>query len=129
MDFLDIRLKLRSIFRPMRATLDSNDNSVSINESLYKAMLACGIEDSNHILTFKAGDRYAFTVNPTGIKETSLSALQVNSQYHTIGFELLTPSVNTIMYHYGLPFGTVLKNARVKYRRIGEYRCFVFAIK
>ena len=125
MNILDIRLYLRSIFLPMRVTLDSNDNSVTINKSLYKAMLQCDIKRHNRILGFRVGDRYAFTINPKYVVDAPFAQLQKNPEYRTVGFELLSPSVNSMMNYWCRPYGTIARNVRVMYKVIGGNRCFV----
>jgi hypothetical protein len=85
--------------------VDGTDNSVTFSDELYKHIDKL-IVDSDYVMAFYVPrtKRYAFTINPPGLKpeDTALSQVQLNTKYCCVGFEMLVPSVNRLCYDYGI---------------------------
>jgi len=99
--------------RSLYVIADPADNSVTLSRALFEHMDVmnqeqakvfmfhlCNVVTENKV---QSGALYAFTLNPDIQQPTQLCDIQYNSKYRTIGFETLCPTVNRILYDYGLP--------------------------
>lgn len=84
--------------------VDGADNSVTLSKRLAKKMKVMQLAEVK-VFVFYIPDMhsYGFMLNPHFESETQLSELQYNDKYRSIGFETLCPTVNRILYDYGLP--------------------------
>lgn len=105
--------------RSLFVILDPSDNSVTLSKGLFDYMDVMSL-DVAKVFVFhlcntateepkQSGAIYAFMLNPKLEQETQLADIQYNSKHRTIGFECLCPTVNRILYDYGLS-----ANAKVK---------------
>lgn len=99
---------LRNMFRRHRSMyviIDGSDNSVTLSQHLCKHMDCMGLEAAKVFVFRLAGAdiTYGFCLNPNLGQETQLADIQYNSKYHCVGFESLNPTVNRMLYDYGLP--------------------------
>lgn len=96
-----VRMKLFK--RDYYVTADPRDNSVTLSRDLLRR-LRLGSQDSCKVMVVRlnAGGEYAFVVNPPVGTETPLADMQYNARENCVGFECLVPTVNRIMYDYGL---------------------------
>lgn len=83
---------------------DSSDNSVTLSEKLFKHICKHS-EGKPKVFVYKVGDTFAFSVDPEQLKDTNtqMADIQYNKKHKTIGFETLCPSVNYMVYSFGLP--------------------------
>jgi hypothetical protein len=94
--------------RTYRVVVDGTDNSVTLSSELLRDISAGGAEDLERatIISFKVTDgsgTYGFAVNaPISAQCGCLSRLQYNPRYGCVGFESLSPTVNRILYDYGI---------------------------
>lgn len=95
--------------RSLYVIADPADNSVTLSRALFEHMDVMNQEQAK-VFMFSVGGGsagtgiiYAFTLNPDIQQPTQLCDIQYNSKYRTIGFETLCPTVNRILYDYGLP--------------------------
>ncbi len=104
------RWRRRGIHRRMFVILDGKDNSVTLSKTLYSHM-SLDDADQAKVFVFRIGGTttYAFAVNPDIQEPTQLADIQYNSKHRCIGFETLNPTVNRILYDYGLPACSVAK--------------------
>lgn len=84
--------------------VDAEDNSITLSKRLVKRMnvMGCG-EAKVFVFRISGSQDYGFMLNPNIEQETQLADVQFNGKYRTIGFESLCPTVNKILYDYGLP--------------------------
>lgn len=87
---------------------DCHDNSITLSKALFKYMNVYK-QDEAKVYVTKVEDYYAFVINPPIEQPTQLADIQYNAKYKTIGFESLCPTVNRIVYDYGLPANTRIK--------------------
>lgn len=84
--------------------VDPADNSVTLNKWLWKDMGGFNLNEAKvFVFAVKGTGEYGFMVNPKIEQETQIADIQYNTKYKCIGFESLNPSVNRIVYDYGLP--------------------------
>lgn len=116
--FKKIRQWLRH--RRMWVIADAKDNSVTFSKSLFKHMDLLK-QDEAKVFAFYIPDseEYGFVLNPQLEQETQLAEVKYNTKYKCVGFEMLVPTVNRVMYDYGLPHGAKAKFS-VEPREIGE---------
>ena len=97
-------LKRRMRLRKMFVIIDGEDNSVTLSEALYKE-IAKAVEEEAKVFVFRlAGTRkYGFAINPEIDQPTQLADIQYNAKHKCVGFESLNPTVNKMLYDYGLP--------------------------
>lgn len=88
---------------------DASDNSMTVNQALYKAMDVENADDIR-IFVFRVDDGFGFAINweETKSSDVQYSTLQFNDKYKSIGFETLNPTVNKMFYDFGLT-GTMCK--------------------
>lgn len=95
-------LRLRGLY----VIADGSDNSVTLSRRLYRLL---GVEKLERAKVFvfrvSSDGSYGFTLNPAFADSTQVSDIMYNSKYRCIGFESLCPTVNRILYDYGLPSG------------------------
>jgi hypothetical protein len=103
----------------MYVIADGADNSVTLSKRLVKDMCVMDMTTQPKVIVFKVMDGYGFMVDPEVDQETQLNDIQYNEKHHTIGFESLCPTVNRILYDYGLPQGRY-KLAIKKHRSKGK---------
>jgi hypothetical protein len=87
--------------RGMYVILDGRDSSVTLSKRLFKSMNVFDEEDAK-VMMFRVGNEFAFMLNPPIEQETQLAEIQYNQKHKCIGFESLVPTVNRILYDYGL---------------------------
>lgn len=88
----------------MYVVVDGKDNSVTLSKRLAKRMKVMTLEQVKVFVFYIPSIRsYGFMLNPDFEQETQLSELMYNDKYRSIGFESLCPTVNRILYDYGLP--------------------------
>ncbi len=96
--------------RGLYVLVDGRDNSVTLSRGLYSLLerkhLRQGKGKKAVALVFRAGEDYAFTVNPELPEgaQVQLCEVQYNPLYKQVGFETLCPTVNRIAYDYGVPY-------------------------
>jgi len=92
---------------------DPSDNSITFSKALFKHLKVMDGDTAKvYVFSLATGaapfrdkGEYAFVINPDlGCAETQLADVQYNAKHKTIGFECLVPTVNRIIYDYGLPF-------------------------
>lgn len=88
--------------RRYHVVLDGTDNSVTLSKGLYHHI--SGNLRQGKVFVFSSVAGYGFTLNIPDVP-TQVSDIQYNGKYGTIGFESLCPTVNKILYDYGLPLG------------------------
>ena len=101
--------------RGMYVIADGRDNSVTLSKRLFEVMKKDELSRADgdpeaeptdgvkiYVFYIPADDCYGFTVNPVMSQETQLCTLQYNEKYKCVGFESLVPTVNRILYDYGL---------------------------
>ena len=118
-------LNIFRFLRQLRCFVDADpvDNSVTFSKGLYRRLhlLACKEEPKAYVTQLTDTREYAFIINPKGLPEdTPMGKIQVNTKYHTVGFESLVPTVNRILYEYKLPCDRPVRLS-VRTRRI---RCY-----
>ncbi len=103
----DIINRLRR--RGMYVILDPSDDSVTLSRKLYRSIdRECGGKPDT-VFMFTAGGEYAFCCNPKergwleADSKAPLPRIQYNAKYRCIGFHAECPTVNRIVYDYGLP--------------------------
>lgn len=105
---------------------DGSDNSITFSRALYRHIeLASKREDAAKVFVFliPAWNTYGFAVNPVLEQETQLADIQYNDKYKTIGFESLCPTVNRILYDYGMPDSLKIKLS-VTVHQLGDGKFF-----
>lgn len=96
LQFIDNRL--------MYVIVDGADNSVTLSKRLTKSMkLMEQTQAKVFVFRIPESASYGFMLNPNIEQETQISEVQYNDKYKSIGFESLCPTVNRILYDYGLP--------------------------
>lgn len=95
--------------RDLFVDVDGADNSVTCSKRLLKKMKPMERDDVR-ILVFRVGEDYGFcflTDSEQAMKQNSVQAgeLSLNTKYNCIGFESLNPTVNRMLYKYGLVSG------------------------
>lgn len=86
---------------------DPIDNSITLSKRLFRQMKIMQ-QSQAKVFIFSIKEKeskiiYAFTLNPPEfLHDTQLADIQYNSKHRTIGFESLCPTVNRILYDYGL---------------------------
>ncbi len=97
--------------RSLYVIMDPRDNSVTLSRGLFDLMDVMNQEEAK-VFMFSCTEEspsgitkiyYAFCLNPQLSEPTQLCDIQYNSKYRSIGFETLCPTVNRILYDYGLP--------------------------
>lgn len=107
----DIINRLR--YRGMYVIIDPTDDSVTLSKRLYKRMDKECRGKLDTVYVFTAEGEYAFCCNPIehGWLDKDCKAplphIQYNAKYKCIGFYSGCPSVNRIVYDYGLPLSKV----------------------
>lgn len=103
---------------------DAKDNSITFSKSLFKHMDLLK-QDEAKVFAFYIPDceEYGFVLNPQLEQETQLAEVKYNTKYRCVGFEMLVPTVNRVMYDYGLPHGAKAKLS-VEPREIGELKYY-----
>ena len=91
---------------------DATDNSITFSRHLFRLLDVMDEADAKVYVTQLcnactengtwAGPLYAFVINPPIDQETQLADIQYNSKYQCVGFESLCPTVNRILYDYGV---------------------------
>lgn len=97
-------IRRRRNHRRMFVILDGADNSVTLSKALFQHMDVEGMEQAK-VFAFRiagTGD-FGFAVNPPIDQPTQMADIQYNSKYRCIGFESLNPTVQRMLYDYGLP--------------------------
>lgn len=91
----------RSLF--MYVIADATDNSITFSKRLFKSLNVMKL-DVAKVYTFYIPDVkcYGFILNPNFEQETQLADVQYNQKKHCVGYECLVPTVNRILYDYGL---------------------------
>ena len=89
----------------MYVIVDGADNSVTLSKRLVKDMGVMEMTTQPKVMVFRVMGGYGFMVDPEVEQETQLNDIQYNEKHKTIGFETLCPTVNRILYDYGLPQG------------------------
>ncbi len=96
---------------------DPADNSVTFSRKLFghiaktyapQVSVECPHSEAAgnprvYVFAISRWNTYGFVVNPDLPQKTTLADIQYNEKYKTIGFEALCPTVNRILYDYGLP--------------------------
>ena len=103
---------------------DPADNSITFSKALFRHMDVMEMNVAK-VCVFRVADEYAFAVNPDIEQETQLADIQYNSKFRSIGFECLVPTVNRIVYDYGLMHDKPIKLS-VRVERAGKMRYYVF---
>lgn len=96
---------IRKLFRrPLFIVADPADNSITFSQGLSDRMDIFG-KDMTKVMCFHIPESgcYAFIPNPELDRETQLADIAYNSRYRCVGFECLVPTVNRILYDYGIP--------------------------
>lgn len=117
--------KLKNWFRRRSffVICDPSDNSITFSKALFKHLKVMD-GDTAKMYVFRVGGDYAFAINPDlGGAETQLADIQYNAKHKTIGFECLVPTVNRIVYDYGLPHDRKVKLS-VKAGRSGDIKYY-----
>lgn len=118
--------RIRQWFRRRRMWViaDATDNSVTFSKGLFEHMRVLE-QDEAKVFAFYIPDseEYGFALNPKLEKETQLAEVKYNTKYRCVGFEMLVPTVNRVMYDYGLPHGAKVKLSVVP-REIGELKYY-----
>lgn len=93
-------------FRGMFIIADGRDNSVTFSRRLFNHLHVFDHEEAKvfvfHLANSVQGAVYAFMLNPDLQQETQLAEIQFNQKHKCIGFECLVPTVNRILYDYGM---------------------------
>ena len=94
----------------MFVIIDGEDNSVTLSEALYKD-IEKDVDNEAKVFVFRiAGTTtYGFAINPELDQPTQLADIQYNAKHRCVGFESLNPTVNKMLYDYGLPAATKAK--------------------
>ena len=105
---MNIITRVIYFFRRKRfVTLDGRDNSIVLSQSLRNHMQDFRYGEENTAFVFKVSGKnlYAFQLNPEGerYKDQQINHILLNVKKKIIGFESLQPTVNRILYDYGLP--------------------------
>lgn len=92
--------------RGMFVIVDGRDNSVTFSRRLFNHLHVFS-QDEAKVMMFRLanhdkGDLYAFMLNPEMEIPTQLADIQYNQKYKCIGFECLVPTINRILYDYGI---------------------------
>lgn len=105
---------------------DPSDNSVTLSPLLLEFVLRVTGLGENKVFAFRLSSRgeYAFTLNPDISGDTVTAPIQWNSKRRCSGFACNCPSVNRILYDYGID-RTAPARIPVKIRRIGSKYIFV----
>lgn len=88
--------------------VDGEDNSVTISPALLRRIRHDNYGELENATSFSyilcAGrDTFGFSINaPVAAACAGVSRLQHNAKYRCIGFESLCPTVNRILYDYGI---------------------------
>jgi hypothetical protein len=72
---------------------DGADNSVTFSQQLFRHIRRAAGDDTQH---------YGFTIDPQLEQDTQLADIQYNSKHRCLGFESLNPTVQRILYDYGV---------------------------
>lgn len=108
------------MFRNLYVTLDPNDNSVTFSPNLWRLIKKrIDAEGKSKIIVFSSHITpdelaYGFQLNPHLEKETQLADVQYNSKYDCHGFECLIPTVNRILFDYGIRSHTEPQRLAIK---------------
>jgi hypothetical protein len=84
---------------------DGADNSVTFSQQLFRHIRrAAGDDTSPKVFVFFIPDtqHYGFTIDPQLEQDTQLADIQYNSKHRCLGFESLNPTVQRILYDYGV---------------------------
>lgn len=126
--------KLKNWFRRRSffVICDPSDNSVTFSKALFHHLKVMDGDTAKvYVFSLATGaapfrdkGEYAFVINPDlGGAETQLADVQYNAKHKTIGFECLVPTVNRIIYDYGLPHDHKVKLS-VKAGRSGDIKYY-----
>ncbi len=101
-------------YKRFSVLLDGRDNSITFSHSLYKEIEKRHIrKGETHTIVFNLpkANNYAFAIDPLELKgvNTQMSEIQYNPLYKSVGFESLCPTVNKILFDYGLPYDKPVK--------------------
>lgn len=92
--------------RKLFVRLDPKDNSVTFSKRLCRHIGIDSLKDKAKVFTFKEpmSGRYGFQINADDLPDYAAQAdIQYNSKHRCVGFESLVPTVNLILYDYGMP--------------------------
>jgi hypothetical protein len=85
--------------------MDGNDNSVTFSRKLFqhiKNVSDDGAAPKVFVFFIPATGCYGFMLNPQIEQPTQLADIQYNAKFKCIGFECLNPTVQRILYDYGI---------------------------
>ena len=108
----------------MYVIVDGADNSITLSKRLVKHMGVMDMNEQPKVIVFRIpkNNAYGFMVNPVVDQETQLCDIQYNDKYKSIGFESLCPTVNRILYDYGIPSSR--HRLSIKLFRTSEGKCY-----
>ena len=92
--------------RTLFVRLDPRDNSVTFSKRLCRHIGIDKLKDKAKVFTFKEpiSGRYGFQINAEDLPDYAAQAdIQYNSKHRCVGYESLVPTVNRILYDYGMP--------------------------
>ena len=100
----------RVLGREYYVVADPRDNSVTLSRDFVRR-LKLGSAGAAKVMVVRVSDtgEYAFVLNPDVGDGTALADLQYNAKENCIGFESLVPTVNRILYDYGLGAGAAVR--------------------
>lgn len=91
--------------RRLYVIADPADSGITLSHALFKHMKA-SVDDNAEAKVFvffiPESSCYGFMLNPDIDQPTQLCDIQYNAKYKCIGFETLCPTVNRILYDYGV---------------------------
>ena len=94
-------------------TLDPRDNSVEFSKKLLRTLRSY-VKKDLRVVAFKVKDSedYGFIVSPEGMgidESVQYPTIQYNDKTGKYGFDCFNPSVNQMLYSWGLPFDKVVR--------------------
>lgn len=101
-----IRAVSTARYRGMYVILDPNTDSVTVSKALYRHM-NIDRRVCFHIFCFRVRENFAFCFREDNKQlcnsDTAFSELSVDTKHNRIGFVMVAPTVNKVLYDYGLP--------------------------
>ena len=92
--------------RTLFVRLDPRDNSITFSKRLCRHIGIDKLKDKAKVFAFvePVSQLFGFQINADNLPDYAAQAdIQYNSKHRCVGYESLVPTVNRILYDYGMP--------------------------